>query len=379
MPPFIAPELIAHILQHIPYHPYRHDLDHCALISRSWTPYARSITFQDICISQPKHMFRFADLLASPHETISVAVKCMTIQGGWFEFFATTRDLDTGLVILEVFVTRSSLKFSVLEQLNLKNIAWENIPLSIQNAFIDTANPFPSLVWIQQLELVSCSFESYSQYWELIHAFPLLESLHHNEHVDISFESVPNVVVSGTTSRRPLQLHALRWHATDIPSKGTWQNAAMAFNTLLLECRESLEELELIVTQRYYHFGPLRLSATQTLKDLFSMFDLTYTTRLQKLLIHNMASIKQESYNFLPAFLENMTQTRSKTLQDLELRSCIPMKHHGYKEDIHESSSKEEEDEDGGSSKENEDLYGIPVNLVAMDTILRDPFFNSLQ
>uniref|UniRef100_A0A0W0G8S6 Uncharacterized protein n=1 Tax=Moniliophthora roreri TaxID=221103 RepID=A0A0W0G8S6_MONRR len=48
------------------------------------------------------------------------------------------------------------------------------------------------------------------------------------------------------------------------------------------------------------------------------------------------------------------------------------MKHHGYKEDIHESSSEEEEDEDGGSSeeenhegssKENEDLYGIPVNL----------------
>ncbi|EEB95751.1 hypothetical protein MPER_05228 [Moniliophthora perniciosa FA553] len=167
-------------------------------------------------------------------------------------------------------------------------------------------------------------------------------------------------------------------------SKGTWQNAATAFNALLLECGESLEELEFIVTQRYHHLDTLGLGTTQTLKDLFSMFDLTYTTRLRKLLIRNMASIKRESYDFLPAFLQNMTRTRSKSLRDLELRGFIPMKRR-YDVDIPEGSSEEgdSEDQDESSSEEenheragtgdNEGLYEIPVDLMAMDTIFPGP------
>ncbi|ESK87343.1 hypothetical protein Moror_5719 [Moniliophthora roreri MCA 2997] len=360
MAPFIAPELVLCILQHFPSYPF-HDLNNCALVCRSWTPHARSIIFRDIRLLSAERTIKLIDLLTSPHETIAAAIERINIEEGWFgdSVFSSlggSRAINPGAgKILEAFTTASerSLSFPHVRQLNLEKIEWGSVSPSVRMTFMDP-NLFQSLVW---LRLSSCSFETYAQYWELIHSFPLLETFYHGGCLDIPFESVDRV-----TSLRPLRLRTLHWHATDIPSKGTWQNAALAFNALLLESGESLEELAFVVTEERRARYLDNLDATQTLKDLFSMFDLTHNTRLRKLHIWVVSSIKAESCIFLPAFLKNMTRTQSNTLRDLSLSGFIPPNYHYPR-----------------SESDTDNCYTFLVDLAAMDTILRHPFFSSLQ
>uniref|UniRef100_A0A0W0FLV9 F-box domain-containing protein n=1 Tax=Moniliophthora roreri TaxID=221103 RepID=A0A0W0FLV9_MONRR len=338
MPPFIALELILCILRHLPSY-LLHDLNNCALVCRSWAPHARSFAFRAIRLSSAEHTIELIDLLTSPHETISAAIKYINIEGWFgdhvFSSLGSSRAIkpDAGK-ILKAFTTASerSLSFPHVKRLNLEKIEWGSVSPSVRKAFMDH-NPFQSLVW---LRLSSCSFETYAQYWELIHSFPLLESYDHGDCIYIPFKSVDCV-----TSPKPLRLRALHWHVTYVPrAMEAWPDAAV-FNALLLESGESLEELEFIVEQCIPD-------------ESESLFDFTRTTRLRKLHM----KFKSTSWAFILAFLRNMTQARSNTLQNLSLSCRIPQ---------------------SGPSQDIDSYYQIPVDLAAMDTVLRHPFFSSLQ
>ncbi|KAI3614489.1 hypothetical protein WG66_009695 [Moniliophthora roreri] len=272
MPPFIAPELILCMLQHLP--PWSFDnLDNCALVCRSWTPHARSIIFREIRLSSAERIIKLIDLLTSPHETIAAAIKYINIEEGWFgDVFLRLGDgrlmkPDAGK-ILEALTRASERSLSC--------------PKGVHGP-----QPFPIIG--------SASF-----------VVMFLRDICSVLGTD-SFVSAIGDLSPRRMGPYPVQIGGLIIEA--------WEDAAV-FNALLLESGESLEELEFIVDGRRNSVFAYHDPETH----IFPMFDFTHSTRLRKL---HVSANKPHTYAFLLALLKNMTRTQSNTLQDLSLSGFV--------------------------------------------------------
>ncbi|ESK86514.1 hypothetical protein Moror_9834 [Moniliophthora roreri MCA 2997] len=336
MPPVISPEVVPPAPEQLPaYPPY--DLNNCALSSRSWTPYSRSITFRRVILRSAERTIRLMRLLASPHETISEAIKSLHITEGWFKGWRSDGisgglkpivDPNAGKVLASLLT--DGIRFPHTETLVMTCVKWELTPPSVRDSIVDPS--FCQSVVVLELA-----------YW--------LETLRIGKELEIPFEAVESA-----SRRAPLRLRGLQWKAAAVPSQGTSDNMALALNALLSESADSLESLEL-------HIQEL-ISQQPHMKEVFSIFDLTKNTRLRTLrLDFNFGRVKQPP-DFLLPFFENLSLMPSQVFEELELHGII-RHHHRAPWDV--------------LGDEVDEYYEFLVDLNGMSTILQRPSFASLQ
>ncbi|KAK7045359.1 hypothetical protein VNI00_007608 [Paramarasmius palmivorus] len=151
-----------------------------------------------------------------------------TVEGDVYNGAFSEPNVQTGILDS---LSRNGVVFPQLERLELRQVG-------LRNAALAFASTSPSLLNLQ-LQF-GCSFETFTQYWELICSFPLLEELEVGQSVDIPFgdESLPAV-----NTHPPLRLRVLKWSMTNAPARGTQGGMVAAFNALLSGSGGSLEKL----------------------------------------------------------------------------------------------------------------------------------------
>jgi len=161
----LPPEVIDLIIDFL--HDDKPSLAACTLISKDFLPSTRFHLFSEVPV-QPRHMLPLLELLASPSNQIAPFVQRLLFDNlGKLLFYNGITEVERCIRLLPLLTSR----LPHVKSLRFSNFDLEHIPEDIRR------NLFSSFPDFKDLDLYSLHFYRFSEFLDLVCAFPFLEKI----------------------------------------------------------------------------------------------------------------------------------------------------------------------------------------------------------
>jgi hypothetical protein len=165
MPPRLPPEIIDTVIDHL--HSDKPSLAACALISKDFLPSTRFHLFSEVSV-QPGHMLLLLELLASPSNQIAPFIQRLLFDNlGKLLFYHGITEVERCIRLIPLLTSR----LPHVKSLRFSNFDLEHVPEDIRR---DLFSSFPDF---KDLDLSSLHFYRFSEFIDLVCAFPSLEKI----------------------------------------------------------------------------------------------------------------------------------------------------------------------------------------------------------